>query len=594
MPGPEDRPMSISKPIVATLCAAFLLSLLVVPAAAQPTRRAAALGIEVRQGRRPMPDVEVRMESEGPMRMQAPEPAVTDAEGRAELWWLSPGIWRLDLVIDGEVAYFLTVRVEPGRKAREMGSPARDADAPDLRWKFYEPKGPPPQPPAPPPLPEPQAEPAPEPAPTAPPATAEPAPSMPQPEEQPQPQAAPEPAPEEMPEPTPESPGTMPEAAPEPPAAPETTEPTPEPAPQAMPEPETPDTMPEAPEPRPPAPPAEQPPPSAETPPPAAPPEPAPAAEPAAQEPPPAPMPVPGVVPEEPEAAQAEAQGEIAEERPAPVPEAPPVEEPAPSPEPQMKPEPMQPQELKEPPFTEEEPPAEPETAEQPERFSTPTPAGAETPPPVRPRTAPGQRPEVAPMPEPPAEPAPEAEPPAPDTAPAAAPSAPAPRPAAPEGASFDVRSGAEGDCPECKREETAVVVARTVPGGAGECPPAPLAAARSAAGRLAARADGLGAGMPLQGADLASYTDADSACQVFGVVLPPGVRYRGYTYAVEDGAGEGGPCWIGRGCPLAGTAWTGRPVIEELPGGARLIYGQFRNASSVPLRASLTVFYVP
>ena len=132
-------------------CLTFVAALVpAAPTAAQDRRRAAAFGIEVRQGRKPMPGVEVRIQSEGPVRGVAPAPQVTDAEGRAEFWWLVPGIWRVDLVVDGEVAYFLTVRLEGDRRAEEMGAPARDADAPDLRWKFFRPQGPPPSPPAPP------------------------------------------------------------------------------------------------------------------------------------------------------------------------------------------------------------------------------------------------------------------------------------------------------------------------------------------------------------------------------------------------------------------------------------------------------------
>ncbi|HMB54855.1 MAG TPA: hypothetical protein VKU40_16170, partial [Thermoanaerobaculia bacterium] len=136
-----------------------LLSLLVLAAAlaapaplvqAQENRRAAALGIEVRQGRRAAPGIEVRLRLEGsslaPTSTAAPPPQITDERGRAEFWWLTPGIWQIDLLLDGEVAYFLTVRIEAGRRAQEMGAPARDADAPDMRWKFFRPSGPPPTP----------------------------------------------------------------------------------------------------------------------------------------------------------------------------------------------------------------------------------------------------------------------------------------------------------------------------------------------------------------------------------------------------------------------------------------------------------------
>ena len=116
---------------------------------------------------------------------------------------------------------------------------------------------------------------------------------------------------------------------------------------------------------------------------------------------------------------------------------------------------------------------------------------------------------------------------------------------------------------------------------------------ALAAARRLATRGQGLGPGMPLDGGELSRYTGSDASCQVMGVVLPPGVRYRGYTYSVEAGGDVGGPCYLPRDCPVAGAVWTARPVIEEFDSGARMVYGVFRNAAAVPLRAKLQVFYV-
>jgi len=163
-------------------------------------------------------------------------------------------------------------------------------------------------------------------------------------------------------------------------------------------------------------------------------------------------------------------------------------------------------------------------------------------------------------------------------------------------GPRFTSGSGADGDCPACKASENAVTLERTVPpgnpGGGASCGPDMARSALAAARRLASRGEGLGPGMPLDGGELARYTGSDASCQVMGVVLPPGVRYRGYTYSVQAGGDAGGPCFLPRACPVAGAIWTARPVIEELEGGARMVYGVFRNASAVALRAKLQVFY--
>jgi hypothetical protein len=242
-------------------------------------------------------------------------------------------------------------------------------------------------------------------------------------------------------------------------------------------------------------------------------------------------------------------------------------------PEPE-EPEPSMPEPPAAEPPVEEPAPQEPPPAEIPDADVVPQPAAEPRVEPAVPMPPPrADRPEPEPVEAVPVEPAPQA----------------APR--------FTTRSGAAGDCPDCKEEEIAVTVERTVapgdPGGAGDCGGGMTAAAQEAARRLAGRAEGLGPGMPLDGGGVASYTAPGASCQVLGVVLPPGVRYRGYTYAVEAGGGAGGPCYFPNDCPVAGAVWPARPVIEELGGGARMVYGVFRNAAAVPLRAKLTVYYV-
>ena len=197
------------------------------------------------------------------------------------------------------------------------------------------------------------------------------------------------------------------------------------------------------------------------------------------------------------------------------------------SPEPQVPEPPATQPPVTQPPVT-QPPVTEPPVAEPP-----PSGPPAATPP-AEPATAPpaSMQPPAAVPPPQPARPAPAAAAPV-----EAAPAAP-PR--------FVSRSGAAGDCPDCKSEETAVTVERPVAPGApadgGDCGAGMGSAARQAAARLADRAAGLGPGMPLDGGELAPFTTTEASCQVVGVVLPPGVRYRGYTYEVEAGGGAGGP----------------------------------------------------
>jgi hypothetical protein len=258
---------------------------------------------------------------------------------------------------------------------------------------------------------------------------------------------------------------------------------------------------------------------------------------------------------EKPQAAPSEAPGEAMPSEPAPSAEPEPPVGGAPPPQP------MRPKELAPVPFSDEAP----LPSELPEEGGTETPATT-----------------TAPMPEGQAAPA--------------EPRVPAPPAAAFEPPRFAVRSGAEGDCPDCKKSEVALTVERTVPSAAdvSGCGSNMRAAALRAAGRLAGRGAGLGPGMPLDGSEVSAFVGDEAACQLVGVVLPPGVRYRGFTFAARDGAGDGGPCQPGKPCPVATATWPDRPVIETLADGSTLVYGAFANASGAPLRASLTVYYIP
>lgn len=483
---------ALASPATAALVTAALLASAPALDAAEPW---AAVGIEVRQGRRPAPGIELRLRPEGPA---AADPAmvatgVTDERGRAVVY-VQPGVWRLEMLSGGELAYFVTVRVSPGSRAEELGAPARDVDAPDLRWRYLRVDEPPPatvrapRAPAPvqrvepPPLEEPEgagdAEAAGEAPPAAdvpPPAPADESPADDSPADQAPPPAAAEPAEAEPADPSPSDSSPFDTIPPEP--SPYDAPPAPAPA-----EPET----------------AEEPPPASPEPP-----------RPSAAGPPPPEVP---------------AQQPPVERQPIPAPP--------------------------------DTPPSE-------------TPPSA-----TRPAEPPVER-QVLEMP-PPAQPAPTPDPP---------PAEPELPPAPPRFA-----ASAAGECPDCRPDEAAVVVERTVFPGGGPCGPEIGPAAVDAARRLAGRASGP---QPLEGGGLGPSTGGEG-CQVLGVVLPPGVTYRGYRYEVEGGAGAG-RCYAGDECPVPGAAWPERPTIRPLDDGSTLVYGLFRNtAPDRARRARLTVYYRP
>jgi len=584
--------MARSKLAVPTL-AVLVLGVLVLaaPAAAQLWKGVAAVGIEVKSGKKkPLDGAQVLLRYAEIDPIDGPAPLATGADGRIEVQGLASGRWRVDVSKDGYSSYLLVVAVEPDGEARIVSGPVRDATGDRMRIEVFRvrptalPELAPRRParPAPP-------ERAPEPVRPAPPERA-PEPVRPAPAPPPV-QPAPEPArPPLRPEPAP--------AAPEP-AAPERA--APESPPPAPAEPAA------APEPTPPAPPVQ-----------AAPPEPVTAPEP---EPPPAP-PVTPPAPAVP-AAEAAAQPEAAEPEPEEVPPAPVPDEvpplpapgevpPAPAPAPPAAPEPPAPI----------APPDVPAPAPEPgEVPPAPTPAPA---PPTAP--LPSGRPPARPAPPPAAEApaAPPAAPPAPAPAPAAPPPArPAPPPAEPAPAvqhpplpriSSALRSSADGTCPECEPGQSALMIEQLV-GAAGLAPAAECApdlaarldriaallgdAGATAAEALISREGGalqLLRGTPAAGEAAALVTPflrRDSACQALVAVLPPGARFTGYTYQASDAFGSG-PCAAGEECAIGSATWTGEPTVVHTAG-STLVYGVFRNASQGRERlATLTIYFAP
>ena len=548
-----------SKLPVAAVLTVLALAALAVPAAAQPWKGVAALGIEVKAGRRdPLEGAQVLLRYAEIDPIDGPPPLTTDADGRVEVQGLASGRWRVDVSKEGYSSYLLVVALEPDGEARIVSGPVRDATGDRMRIELFEV--------TPTALPEPPSRPPARPAP---------------PERAPEP-VEPSPAPPARPEPAPPTP-VRPEPAP-PPAEPESAPAEPESAP-AEPEP-----APAEPEPAPPAP-AVPPEPAPVPEPPAAAPEPepeAPAAAPVAPAEEPGPEPEPEEVPPPPETAAAPEPEPPSEPAPPvePQPAAPvaPAEEPGPEPEPEEVPPPAPPVEREPAPPVEETPPAPP------------------APPPA-----------AEPRPPPPAEAAPSAPAPAPG---APTPSAPVPAPAPPPlpRISAAVRSSAEGTCPECEPGRSAVMVEQLV-GAAG------LAPAEGCAPDLAARLDRIaamlgdagvteagplisgtgGALQLLRGTSAANEAAAlvtpflrrDSACQALVVVLPPGARYTAYAYEASDAFGSG-PCAAGEECGIGSASWTGEPTVIHTSG-PTVVYGVFRNASQGrQRRAVMTVYFEP
>lgn len=262
-------------------------------------------------------------------------------------------------------------------------------------------------------------------------------------------------------------------------------------------------------------------------------------------------------------------------ERPAPRPAEPPAAPaPAPSPTPAApSPQPAPPAEdapmthatpMSQPP---QQPEPEPEPEPQPE---TPAPSPQPQPEPVQPEPQPApptvgrpvpSAPPITPAPPPAAPPAPSAEP---------APAQPTPQPAPPppaQGGSVLHRSYADRTCYECKPGEASLSVERVVSAGVG-CGPGVR-------------------DLLAQSGDAASLPEG---CGLLRVTLPPGARYTGYRYEIQERSGSV-DCLARRDCP-GGGRWPADPNLARSASGTT-VSAAFENLGAGGNRhAILTIYY--
>lgn len=191
-----------------------------------------------------------------------------------------------------------------------------------------------------------------------------------------------------------------------------------------------------------------------------------------------------------------------------------------------------------------------------PTQTPTPIPTPSQAPPP-----APAPAPPVAPAPAP-TQPTPQ---PAPQPAPQPSPEPAPPAPAAPGGSVLS-RSYADRTCYECKPGEASLSVDRDVSAGVG-CGP--------------------GVRDLLQSGDSASLP---AGCGVLRITLPPGTRYTGYRYEIQERSGSV-DCLAGRDCP-GGGRWPADPALARSESGTT-VSAVFENlGAGNDRRAVLTVYY--
>lgn len=233
-------------------------------------------------------------------------------------------------------------------------------------------------------------------------------------------------------------------------------------------------------------------------------------------------------------------------ERPAPRPA-------APAPAPAAQPEPARPEPSPAPPVSERPVPATPVPQTPP---PTPEPTPIPTPAPT-PTQAPPPAPTPTPAPPRPVEPAPAQ--PTPQPAP--------PAPAA-SGGSVLSRSYADRTCYECKPGEASLSVDREVAAGVG-CGPGVR-------------------DMLAQSSDAAALP---AGCGLLRVTLPPGTRYTGYRYEVQERSGSV-DCLAGRDCP-GGGRWPVDPALVLSASGTTTLLAAFENLGGGGRRAVLSVYYM-
>jgi len=81
------------------------------------------------------------------------------------------------------------------------------------------------------------------------------------------------------------------------------------------------------------------------------------------------------------------------------------------------------------------------------------------------------------------------------------------------------------------------------------------------------------------------------AGCGVLRLTLPPGSRYTGYRYEVQEN-GESFDCRAGQDCPVGASRWPLDPALRRLPEGAVVAAGFENLASDRSRRAVFTVYY--
>ncbi|HYU32179.1 MAG TPA: carboxypeptidase-like regulatory domain-containing protein [Thermoanaerobaculia bacterium] len=211
--------------------------------------------------------------------------------------------------------------------------------------------------------------------------------------------------------------------------------------------------------------------------------------------------------------------------------------------------------------------PPPPQIAEHPRPPAEPVPPAEEAP-------APAPQPAPAPV-----QPVPQPSPPAPERpAPSApAPTVPSPAPAQPvqpappappaPGGSVLHRTFADRTCYECKAGEESLSVEQVVSAGAG-C---------GAGFRELLAQSGEPAGVP-------------EGCAILRLSLPPGSRYTGYRYEIQERSGSV-DCLAGRDCP-GGGRWPADPALVRSAAGTSISAAFENPGSGSDRRAVLTIYY--
>ena len=128
-------------------------------------------------------------------------------------------------------------------------------------------------------------------------------------------------------------------------------------------------------------------------------------------------------------------------------------------------------------------------------------------------------------------------------------------------------RTFADRTCYECKAGEESLSVERVVPAGAG-----------------------CGSGFRELLAQSGDPVDLPEGCAVLRLSLPPGSRYTGYRYEIQERSGSV-DCLAGRDCP-GGGRWPADPALVRSAAGTSISAAFENPGSGADRRAVLTIYY--